>query len=114
RMVESPLFNAVTGTTAFNFSRTLGALVNQGTIVQLSQSGVSVLPAAYDAEVPSPQITGVVSAADRSANVAAGGLVTVTGRNLSMLNVATSEIPLPTAVAESCLSVNGVAIPIVL
>jgi uncharacterized protein (TIGR03437 family) len=114
RMVESPLFTPAAVTTGYAFSRTLAALANQSTIVSLSQSGITILPAAYDAPVASPQITGVVSAADRSPNVAAGGLVTVTGRDLSMLNVATSQIPLPTAVAESCLAVNGISIPIVL
>src|SRR5207245_1416522 len=46
--------------------------------------------------------------------VAPGGLVTITGRDLSTLNVATRQIPLPTALAESCLTVNGVTIPLVL
>jgi uncharacterized protein (TIGR03437 family) len=115
RIVESPLFTPATGNTSgYAFSRTLATLANQGAIVSLTQSGITILPAAYDAAVPAPQITGVVSAADRSANVAAGGLVTVTGRNLSMLNVATNQIPLPTALAESCLAVNGVSVPLVL
>jgi len=46
--------------------------------------------------------------------VAPGGLISVTGRDLSMLNVATRQVPLPTALAESCLTVNGVTIPLVL
>jgi len=36
------------------------------------------------------------------------------GSNLSVTNLATSEIPMPTALAESCLTVNGVAIPLLL
>jgi len=115
RTVESPLFTPATETTGrFAFRRTLAILTNQSAIVSLSQSGVALLPFAYDAAVPEPQITGVVSAADRSSNVAAGGLVTITGRNLSLLNVATSQTPLPTALAESCVVVNGISIPLVL
>jgi uncharacterized protein (TIGR03437 family) len=30
---------------------------------------------------------------------------------MAPLNLATSEVPLPTAIAESCLTVNGVAVP---
>jgi len=37
-------------------------------------------------------------------------LITITGKDLSMLNIATRQIPLPTSIAESCLTVNGVAI----
>src|SRR5207247_11054698 len=96
------------------FKRTLAVLPNQGTIVSLSQSGIALLPSTYDAAVPTPHLTGIVNAADRTRPVAPGGLVTITGRDLSMLNIATRQIPLPTSIAESCLTVNGVAIPLIL
>ena len=41
-----------------------------------------------------------------------GGLISVFGTQLSPVNMATSEIPLPTALANSCLSVNGLPVPI--
>jgi uncharacterized protein (TIGR03437 family) len=39
-------------------------------------------------------------------------LITIYGTQLSPVNMATSEIPLPTALANSCLSVDGLAVPI--
>ena len=43
--------------------------------------------------------------------IAAGSLISIFGRDLSPVNVATREIPLPTALGESCLAVNGVPVP---
>jgi uncharacterized protein (TIGR03437 family) len=130
RMAESPLFTPVVAaatpapgtvpppvTTAVGssvFKRTLAVLSNQGTIVSLSQSGITLIPTSYDAAAPTPRLTGIVNAADRTKPVAPGGLITITGRDLSMVNVATRLIPLPTALAESCLTVNGVTIPLIL
>jgi uncharacterized protein (TIGR03437 family) len=53
----------------------------------------------------------VGNAADLTALVAPGSLISVFGRNLNPTNIATQEIPLPTAIGESCLTVNGSAIP---
>ena len=58
------------------------------------------------------QITSVVNAGDRGTDIAPGGLISVFGTQLSPVNMATSEIPLPTALANSCLSVNGLPVPI--
>jgi uncharacterized protein (TIGR03437 family) len=43
--------------------------------------------------------------------VAPGGLISVFGTQFSPVNVATKEVPLPTALGESCLTVNGIALP---
>jgi uncharacterized protein (TIGR03437 family) len=115
RIAESPLVTSIASSlTSSAFSRTVAAILNQGTIVLLSQSGITILPVSYDAAVSTPQITAVLSAADRSPNVAAGGLVAVIGTDLSTVNVATGVLPMPLALAESCLVVNGVTIPLVL
>jgi uncharacterized protein (TIGR03437 family) len=53
-----------------------------------------------------------VNAADGGDDVAPGGLISVYGTQLSPVNMTTSEIPLPTALANSCLSVNGLPVPI--
>jgi uncharacterized protein (TIGR03437 family) len=53
----------------------------------------------------------LVNAADQTSPVAPGGLIMVYGSNLSPVNLATNEVPLPTALADSCLSVNGVPVP---
>src|SRR5690349_19934188 len=106
-MVEAPL----TGGGGFAFVRTLAPLANRTALVALTVSGVTVLPWNYDAAVAAPSITQLVNAADQTSPVAPGGLITVFGSNLSPINLATNEIPLPTALADSCLSVNGVPVP---
>jgi uncharacterized protein (TIGR03437 family) len=40
-------------------------------------------------------------------------LISVYGQQMSPVNVATSQIPLPTALGESCLSVNGTPVPLI-
>ncbi len=107
-MVEAPLL----GTTASPFTRTIAPLANQSAIVNLTVSGVTVLPWNYDAAVAPPQITSVVNAGDFGSDIAPGGLISVFGTQLSPVNMASSEIPLPTALANSCLSVNGLPVPI--
>ena len=124
RMVESPLFTptaasggaAATSPLIFTsaFSRTLAPLVNRSTFISLSQSGFTILPFTYDAAVKIPRISKIVNAADQTKPVAPGGLISVVGTDLSLVNLATQEIPVPTALGESCLSVNGIAMPIVM
>ncbi len=55
----------------------------------------------------------MVNSADFQRSVAPGGLVSITGQNMSPLNVATRQIPLPTALGESCLTVNGIPMPLI-
>jgi uncharacterized protein (TIGR03437 family) len=109
RMVESPL----TGTKDFAFVRTLAPLASRTSFIALTVSGITVLPFNYDAAVAPPQISQLVNTADQTSPVAPGGLITVFGNNLSPVNVATNEVPLPTALADSCLTVNGVPVPMI-
>jgi len=74
-------------------------------------SGFTVLPWNYDASVAPPSIKAVVNAADFTSGLAPGGLISVFGQQLSPVNLATREIPLPTALGDSCLTVNGLAVP---
>ncbi|MCW5979369.1 MAG: hypothetical protein KIT09_14935 [Bryobacteraceae bacterium] len=108
RMTEAPLL----GSEAFPFTRTLATLYNRQRIVSLTTSGFTVLPWDYDASVAPPKISGIVNAADYTAPVAPGGLVTIFGEQLSPTNEATNQIPLPTALGGSCLTVNGVSMPV--
>jgi len=103
RTTEAPILSQT-------FTRTVAPLANS--IVLLTTSGVTVLAPNYDAAVAPPSISSVVSAADGTASVAPGGLISVYGQQMSPLNMATSQIPLPTALAGSCLSVNGVPAPL--
>ncbi len=93
--------------------RTLAPLAGGASIVVLGVSGFTVLPWTYEASVPAPRIDAVVNAADFRAQIAPGSLITLWGRDLSPVNLATSEMPLPTALAESCLIVNGALAPLV-
>ncbi len=110
RMVESP----VLGTRDFVFTRTLGILPDRSALINLTTSGFTVLPWTYDTGVAMPRISRVVNAADRTQGVAPGGLIVVEGSNLSPVNIATRERPLPTALGETCLTVNGLPIPMIM
>jgi uncharacterized protein (TIGR03437 family) len=107
RISEAP----VLGNTEFPFTRTLAPLYSRSAIVNLTVSGFTILPWNYDAAVAVPRMERVVNAADGSGAIATGGLVSIFGQNLSPVNIATRELPLPTALGESCLTVNGVPTP---
>ena len=109
RMVEAPVLND----NVLIFTRTLAPLYSRSAIISLTTSGFTVFPWDYDSSVAPPRIDRVLNAADYTAQVAPGGLVSLFGSNLSPINKATSEIPLPTALGESCLTVNGVAVPMI-
>jgi len=108
QMAEAPLL----GTAASPFTRTIATLANQTAIVNLTVSGVTVLPWNFNSSAPPPNITSVVNAGNYGSDVAPGGLISVFGTNLSPINMASSEIPLPTALANSCLTVDGLPVPI--
>jgi uncharacterized protein (TIGR03437 family) len=107
RMVEAP----IAPTTIVPFTRTLAPLYDRGSVIALTVSGFTVLPWNYDAAVAPPRIKSVVNAADGTAPVAPGGLISIYGDQMSPVNIATQQIPLPTALGESCLTVNGVPVP---
>src|SRR5581483_1434477 len=108
RMVEAPLLPAApSGGSTSVFTRSLAILPDWSMLLSLTTSGITVLPFTYDAAVAIPTINNVVSAADLSSPAAPGGLIAVLGTNLSGTNQATSEVPLPTVINDSCLTVNG-------
>jgi len=110
RMSEAPLLSETTVPGAV-FRRTLVPLPNRTAIISLTTSGYLVLPWNYDAAISEPRLERIASLADGSDKVAPGMLVTVGGTNLSMAQYATGGIPLPTILGESCLTVNGIPIP---
>jgi len=87
-------------------------LSDRSAFINLTTSGITILPPNYDASVATPMISAIVSAADSKSPAAPGGLVSIYGVQLSPTNLATSQIPLPTALASSCLTVNGQAMPL--
>jgi uncharacterized protein (TIGR03437 family) len=96
---------------ATSFSRSLAVLPNAGTVVALSTSGLTLLGTSYPA-TPVPQVNAVTSAADGSAAVAPGGLITIYGQNMSGANFAADQVPLTTGLGSSCIGVNGSPIPL--
>jgi uncharacterized protein (TIGR03437 family) len=129
--VEAPLFGVSAGSTGTStttptgpasptaaysssaWTHSIAPLPSQTAIIVLSTSGFTVLPWNYSALVAPPQIGAVVSAADSKSPAAPGGLITVYGSQLSPTNIATSQIPVPTALANSCLTVNGQPVPLI-
>ncbi|HPQ16385.1 MAG TPA: hypothetical protein PLP04_14225, partial [Bryobacteraceae bacterium] len=111
RMSEAPLLPAEE---VGGFVRTLVPLPNRNGILSLSTSGLTVLAWDYDAEVANPLIEKVVSKADASKGVAPGGLISILGHNLAPVSQAASQIPLPTILGDSCMTVNGVLTPLIL
>ena len=107
-MTEAPLLP----TPSNNFTRTLAPMTSAGTVIALTASGFSVLSANYPAATVPPKIASVENAADFSTAVAPGGLISVFGSQMSATSIATSQIPLPTALGQSCLTVNGTPIPL--
>jgi uncharacterized protein (TIGR03437 family) len=107
RMIEAPLL----GTTSSAFTRTVAPLYSRNAIVNLTVSGFTVLPWNFDASVAPPRIQKIVNAADGNTTIAPGGLISIYGQQFSPVNIATSQIPVPTALADSCLTVNGLPVP---
>jgi uncharacterized protein (TIGR03437 family) len=112
RMAEAPILGSDSSIKQV-FTASLVALQDRSEFVSLTTSGITALPWNYDASVAPPQISAVVSAADNKSPAAPGGLITVWGSDLSPTNLATSEIPVPTALADSCLTVNGQPMPLI-
>jgi uncharacterized protein (TIGR03437 family) len=106
RMAEAPL-------TPLNFSflRSLAGLRN-GTIVSTSSTGLVELPGNFDAGIAIPRVSAITSAADFTANLGQGGLVSIFGQNLAPGTAAAGTTPLPTTLANVCVTVNGFRMPL--
>lgn len=107
RVSEQPLASG--GASAF--TRALVPLANRKALIALTVSGITALSWEFDTPVPPPVVNRVVNAADMTSALAPGSLIAVFGSDLTPTNIATGAVPLPTAIGESCLTVNGTAIP---
>ncbi|MFN7935146.1 MAG: hypothetical protein U0R19_17580 [Bryobacteraceae bacterium] len=126
RMIEAPLLATATSSstsapTTSNsnerwtqiFTRTVQPLYSRNALVSLTTSGITVLPWNFDAATAIPRIERVVNSGDSTSAVAPGSLVSIFGSDLSPINQATQQMPAPTALGESCLTVNGVPVPVI-
>jgi uncharacterized protein (TIGR03437 family) len=95
-----------------SFSRTVAPLTSSGEVVELSTSGFTILGKGYASAFQAPVLKAITNAADDKAAVAPGGLVSIWGTGMSPVSVVASQVPLPTALGESCLSVNGTPVPL--
>jgi len=109
---SSSTSSTTTTSAAMTFTRTVAAMPADNTVVALTTSGFTVLASSYGASAATPTIASVVNAANNSTALAPGALITVYGTSMSPVNVATAQIPLPTALGQSCLSVNGTPVPL--
>jgi uncharacterized protein (TIGR03437 family) len=107
RVAEQPLVSSGVSV----LTRTLAPLANRKSLIALTASGFTALSWSFDTPVAPPAIHRVVNAADLTSVFAPGALIAVFGANLSPTNTATAQIPLPTAIGQSCLMLNGVALP---
>jgi uncharacterized protein (TIGR03437 family) len=111
---QNCLTNTSTAPTSVStLTRTLALLQDGSAFVSLSTSGLVILPPGYAASVAPPVINAVVSAADGKSSAAPGGLITLFGSNLNPVNQATQQIPVPTALGRSCVTVNGQPMPLI-
>jgi len=102
------------GQTILPFTRTLAPLANRQSIVQVSTSGVIVLPWNFDTPSGVPSIAAVTNAADQTTGVAPGGLISITGKNFSSSTESNNNAPIPTALGDVCLYVNAEALPLLM
>ncbi|MFN0172590.1 MAG: hypothetical protein ACKV22_39930 [Bryobacteraceae bacterium] len=117
RLIEAPKLpspgQSTVGRINNPFTRSLAPLANRNSIVMLSQSGFVVLPFVYDANQPqTPRISLVVNAADNEPRIATGGLISIYGTGLHPVALATSEVPLPFALGEACVTIGNRVIPL--
>jgi uncharacterized protein (TIGR03437 family) len=107
-LAEAPVMSAVGNI----FTRTVSPLGTGTNLIALTTSGFTVLAWNYDAPVTLPIVSSVVNAADGGSDMAPGGLISIYGQQMSPVTLATSQIPLPTALAQSCVEVNGTPVPL--
>ena len=109
RTSEAPILG---GTTTDAFTRTLAPLPSRNAIVALTTSGFTVFPWNFDVGSAPPRLDRIVNAADGTQPVAPGGLISLYGTDLSPVRQSSRQNPLPTVLGESCLTVNGLPVPV--
>ncbi|MCE5307139.1 MAG: hypothetical protein LLG20_05820 [Acidobacteriales bacterium] len=110
--LETPTVGQI-GQRILPFTRSLAIMPNQGLIFALSTSGAIVLPYNYDEAVAVPVVTGVTNLADGTSAVAPGGLIAISGQNLSPDVAVSGSLPLPTVLGSVCVRVDSTPIPLI-
>ncbi len=100
----------IIGQTILPFIRTLAVPADQSSILLLTISGITQLTPNFDASTQIPTITSVANSADGSPSVAPGGLVRILGQGLAPFAASATGLPLPSSLADTCVTVNSVAV----
>ncbi len=112
--IEGPPSTIVGTARTQTFARTLAVDATGQNAYALTVSGLSIisLQNATNASLrPSINPGGVVSLGDYTSPVAAGGLVTIFGRNLG--TTSTASAPFPVLMGGSCVTLNNQPIPLI-
>ena len=107
RMVEPP----PEPTPFFPFTRSLATL-RDGRLVSTSSAGVVEFPVGYGSGLLNPRVSSITNAADYSILTGAGGLISIWGENLAPETAGATSMPLPTRLADVCVTVNGANLPL--
>jgi uncharacterized protein (TIGR03437 family) len=100
------------GQTILPFTRTLAVTADQQSILLLTQSGLTVVAANFDAPTPIPTVTGIVNGADGGSGIAPGGIALVQGNGLAPRSEAATSLPLPSTLGDACVTVGNIALPL--
>jgi uncharacterized protein (TIGR03437 family) len=98
------------------FARTLAVDAGGLNAYALTASGLSVIPLSSNAAAnaqnrPAIFTGGIVSLGDYTPSIAAGGLMTIFGKNLGT-SAAASTSPLPTSLGGTCVTLNNQPLPL--
>ncbi len=119
KSIEAPITKAILATpqvgqigqTISSFLQTM-TTSNSGSILYLSISGFTELPAGFDQPVPLPAISSVVNSAN-GGGVAPGSLIAISGSGLSATTSSAGQLPLPTTLGEICVTANSTSVPLI-
>jgi uncharacterized protein (TIGR03437 family) len=100
------------GQTILPFTRTLAVPADQGSVILLTQSGLTVLPADFDAALAVPSVSGVVNSADGGTDIAPGSLILISGTNLAPDSAVAGTPPLPSTLGDTCVMVDNIPLPL--
>ena len=92
--------------------RSLAATSDGGKFITLSSSGFQVIAGSFDAFIPPAAIGAVTNSATFAEPVAPGSLISIFGDNLAPLTTRAGIAPLPTFLADTCITVNNLPIPL--
>ncbi|MCU1340087.1 MAG: hypothetical protein JWO19_5668 [Bryobacterales bacterium] len=100
------------GQTILPFTRTMAVTADQQSILLLTQSGLTVIAANFDAPTPIPTVSGIVNGADGGAGIAPGGMALVRGSGLAPRSESATGLPLPSTLGDACVTVGNIALPL--